>query len=316
MKRYGITIDIGGTKILLALVNEKNKIIKNYKTSTVVIENSKSMIKKVVDSINYFIITEGVKQGELKYISIGIPGTVDIKKGKIIRAPNLKLYNFDIRKEFEKHFPNTSILLENDVNLTALGINKYELKNPKSNCIVVSVGTGIGSAFIINGKIYRGSSYFAGEIGQLKIDMTNTQSVSFETLASRLGIVDGIVNDFKNGEPTILESYITENKKIKSKALTDALIKNDELTKKHLKKSAELIGLVLSNIINLLNLDTIILSGGVINSLKDFMIPEIKKVFEANVIPESGKIVKIKASRLGDKAPLLGGIALAEENIK
>ena len=316
MKRYGITIDIGGTKVLLALVNEKSKIIKNYKTSTVVIENSKSMIKKIVDSINYFIITEGVKQSELKYISIGIPGTVDIKKGKIIRAPNLKLFNFDIRKEFQKHFPNTTLFLDNDVNMTALGINKYELKNPKSNSIVVSVGTGIGSAFIFNGKIYRGSSYFAGEIGQLKIDMTNSQSASFETLASRLGIVNGIINDFNNGESTLLEPHILENKKIKSKVLTDALIKNDELTKKHLIKSAELIGLVLSNIVNLLNLDTIFLSGGVVNSLKDFMVPEIKKVFEANVIPESGKVVKIKASKLGDRAPLLGGIALAEEHNK
>lgn len=315
MKKYCVSIDLGGTKVLIALIDEKNKIVQRHKIPTETDIKTQALFKKISDNLNFVLLSNNVGIEDLKFISIGVPGTVDIEAGKIINAPNLKVKNFEVRKELKKYFPDTPVFLENDVNMTALGIARFEFKDKLKNAIVVSVGTGIGSAFIFDKKLYRGSSYFAGEIGHIKIDMTNSSSKTFENIASRTAMVTNLTEDYKNGAKTILTPLFKEGKKIKSKSLADAVIKNDELTLKHLKHSCKIIGNVLGNIATLLNIDTIILGGGVIQALGDKMLPEIKANFSKAALNESGKIVKIKITKLGDDAPLMGGIALAEEFI-
>jgi glucokinase len=184
--------------------------------------------------------------------------------------------------------------------------------------IVVFIGTGIGGALFFDGKLYRGSSFFAGEIGHMLVDskggfLKKKRSSTFENNASRTAIVRKIKKDLAKDKPSILNEYSSPNKALKSRALSEALEKKDPLAVKHIGKAARTIGTVLGSITTLLNIDTIVLGGGVIEAMEKFMVPRITEAYHESVLPEPGKDVKIVATKLGDDAALYGGVALADE---
>lgn len=315
-QKYIITVDLGGTKILSALLNSKSEIIARYKRPTKITGTIKPILDGIVKSVEQLLKNASLSETDITAVCLGVPGTVNPITGVIGNAPNLKIVDFNIKKALAERI-KIPILIENDVNLAGLGIKNFELNNKVNNMLVVFVGTGIGSALFFNGKIYRGSSFFAGEIGHLLVSAkgklgTNSRK-TFETIASRTAVVNTIIKEIKKGKSSQLAPVVKEGKRIKSGMLKSAVDNNDKLVVKHLSKSANIIGSVLGSITTLLNLDTIILGGGVIEAMNDFMMPKIEKAFKESVLPEPGKIVKIDYTKLGDDAPLYGGIALAQE---
>ncbi|MCW8850625.1 MAG: ROK family protein, partial [Melioribacteraceae bacterium] len=255
---------------------------------------------------------------KIKALSLGVPGTVNPESGIISIAPNLNIKNYNIKSALQKHF-DIPVLLENDVNMAGLGIKIFEYNNVVNNMLVVFVGTGIGGALFFNGKMYRGSSFYAGEIGHIKVNKNGALSVkpklTFENIASRTAIVNQILKRSKK-EKTVLKKIIDKGFKIKSKNLAKAISSKDKLVIEEMDNACKTIGTVLGSLTTLLNLDTIVLGGGVVEANEKFMITRIKKSFDEAVFESSGKIVALKATKLGDDAPLYGGLALAEEFIK
>jgi len=311
-----ITVDLGGTKILSALLNGQDQIVDRFKEPTKITGEIDPIIEGIKKSVDTLIENNSLSSNDITAICLGVPGTVNPNTGLIGYAPNLGIRDYNIKETLSKYY-NIPVLIENDVNLAGLGIQQAELKDNVKNMLVVFIGTGIGAALFIDGKIYRGSSFYAGEIGHMRINPKGRPSkkskLTFENIASRTAVVNAIVEEIKNGKKSYLSSIVKKGKRIKSKSLKAAVEAQDELVIEHLTGSARIIGSVLGSIATLLNLDSIILGGGVIESLNDFMLPKIRKAFNKAVLPEPGKIVKIDYTRLGDDAPLYGGIKLAQE---
>jgi glucokinase len=312
-----ITVDLGGTKILTALLNNKTEIVSKHKLPTKYDKGAESLVKSISKTIDAVLTESKISEKEISAISLGVPGTVNPNSGVIGNAPNLSIVNFNIKEALQKYF-SIPVLIENDVNLAALGIKKYEFKDQVNNMLVVFVGTGIGGALIFNGKIYRGSSFFAGEIGHMKVSKKGklsslTNSDSFEGIASRTAVVNCIVNKIKDGEKSELSDLVKSGKPIKSKSIAKAIKNGDKLVISHIESASQTIGTVLGSITTLLNLDTIVLGGGVVEAAGDFMLPIVEGSFYKSVLKEPGKVVKLKVTKLGDYAPIYGGVALAEE---
>lgn len=317
-KKFVIAVDLGGTKVLTALLTKDGKIINRLKNPVI---PSKTKIVKTINSSIINLLTEAnLKPKDIAAIALGVPGTVNPVKGIIAAAPNLKLNNFNIRKELQKTL-KIPILIENDVNLAALGIKKFEYKDKLKNALVVFIGTGIGGALIFNGNLYRGSSFYAGEIGHMIVNENGSfgskpGKMTLEKAASRPQVVQRIKADIKSGSDSLLKDYVDKKKKIKSSALAKAVKEKDKVALYHLGAACRTIGTALGSITTLLNIDTIILGGGVVEAMPDYMTKNIKSAFEKAVLPEPGKATKIFATKLGDDAPLYGGLSLAEEFIK
>jgi glucokinase len=319
-RKYIISIDMGGTKILGSIINSKEGIVARYKRSTKV---QKTKVKKVdfaetlFTIVSELIFSSKIPESQIKAICLGIPGSVNPHTGKIGIAPNLNIKNYNIKEKLQK-YTQIPVLIENDVNLASLGIQNFGYGIDKKNMLVVFVGTGIGGGLIFNSKLYRGSTYFAGEIGHIEI-MKNGPLCGcgkrgcFEALASRTAIVKNIVSDVKLGKKSVISKLVKENIPIKSKALLNAINSEDKLVSRHIAEACETIGLVLANLNNLLNLEIIVLGGGVIEALHAFMIPKIRLAFKNHSLVSSAKGVRVVATKLGDDAALYGGIALAEE---
>jgi glucokinase len=316
-KSYIISIDLGGTKILSALIDSKNQIISKEKISTNLMNGKEGLVDAIVESVKRIMTSNEVSEREIRAICIGVPGTVNPYSGLISNAPNLGIKNFNIKEALLKYF-SIPLLIENDVNLAGLGIKRFEYDNKGNNMMVVFVGTGIGGALFFEGKLYRGSTFFAGEIGHIKVNglgslLSKDKNRTFESLASRTAIARDIKRELNKGKKSILKEYKQPAKILKSRGLALAVRKGDALAIKHVNKSAVTIGSVLGSLTTLLNLDTIVLGGGVIEAVGDFMLPKVKKAFKKSVLPEPGKAVKITKTKLGDYAALYGGVTLAEE---
>lgn len=313
---------MGGTKILAAAINSKEGTLAQVKRPTKGGSSADEYVKSIADIINEVAKKVKQKKGNVKAVCLGIPGSLNPFTGKIGLAPNIGIEDFDIRKKLEK-LVSYPVLIENDVNLGALGIKKFGAGKKAKNMFVVFVGTGIGGALILNEKIYRGSDFVAGEIGHIIVEKNGPlcncgNRGCFEAVASRTAIVKAIRKDIKNGKKSVLKKYVKSKERIKSKVLSQAIAQNDPVVVKRLSEGCEAIGIVLASVANLLNTDMIVLGGGVLEAMGGFMLPKIKESFSKYVLKESAKGLKIVVSHLGDDAALYGGIALAEEflNVK
>ncbi len=311
---------MGGTKILAAVLNSEEGIVKRLKRPTGTGKGADEYVKDLANAVKDLAKESGITKDQVAAVCLGVPGSVNPFNGVIAIAPNLGLKNYNIKEKLEKLIPY-KVLIENDVNLGALGVKYYGLGKDAKDMLVVFIGTGIGAGFIFDGKLFRGADYAAGEIGHIKVEKNGPlcgcgNHGCFEAVASRTAVDRNIKKDLDKGEKSILKEFAGTDKQIKSKALANAVKKEDKLAVRHLTKACKVIGRVLADITNLLNLDLIILGGGVIEALDKFMIPIIKESFDQNVLASSAKGLKLLPTKLGDDAALYGGIPLAEEFLK
>ncbi|MGD1006859.1 MAG: ROK family protein [Ignavibacteriaceae bacterium] len=313
-------MDTGGTKTLAAVINSNKGIIARIKRAAELGGNPKGYVNSIAAIVNDLIEKTNLKRKNIKAICIGIPGSLNPYTGIVSLAPNLGLKNFNIKEKLRKII-TIPVIIENDVNLGALGAHKFGEAKKSRNMLAVFIGTGVGGGIIIDGKIYRGSNYSAGEIGHVIVDKNGPvcgcgNKGCFETFASRSAIAKNIVAELKTKKKSILKKIISPNKPIKSRMLAAAVKSNDRLVIKHISNACDTIGLVLANSANLMNFDMIVLGGGLIEALDYFMLPKIKESFKKYAFKDASKNLKIIANDLGDDVALYGGIALAEEFLK
>lgn len=308
---------MGGTKILAAVINSKQGIIARAKIATKSDSSEKDYIESLTAITHEAISLSGLKESNIKAVCLGIPGSVNPYSGRIGLAPNLGLKNFFIKEKLQKkiHFP---VLVENDVNLGALGIKNFGVGKKNKNILVMFIGTGIGGALIFDGKIYRGTNFMAGEIGHMIVQENGPlcgcgKKGCFEAFASRTAIVRNILADKRTKKKSIIGKLVPSGEKIRSKSLAEAVRKKDKVVLEHLKNACDIIGVVSANLSNALNVDEIVYGGGLIEALGDSMLPMIKASYYKHVLKDSAIGTKLVESKLGDDAAIYGGIALAEE---
>ena len=315
-----ISIDMGGTKILGCVVNSKEGIIARVKKPTDPKATRKKYVHQLVEVVYDLIEKAQINKKKINTVCLGVPATLNPETGVIGLAPNLGLKNFNIKKMLEAEIP-FPVLIENDVNLGALGIKNFGVGKKAKNMLAVFVGTGIGGGLIIEEKLYRGSNFVAGEIGHMLVEKNGPKcgcgrKGCFEAISSRTAIVNRIIKDIKSGKRSTLSKLVKNKERIKSRSLLNAVKKKDNVVCKRIIEGCDVIGGVLASISNLLNLDMIVLGGGMIEALDFYMLPIIKKSFSEHVLNDSAKGLKVVASKLGDDAAIFGGIALAEEFLR
>jgi glucokinase len=308
---------MGGTKILASALNSEDGIFAKLKKPTKSNSSNKEYVESLSSIVKSLIKKNNFKKENIKAVCIGIPGSLNPHTGVVSLAPNLGIKNYNLKEKLQKEisFP---VLLENDVNMGGLGVKNYGIGKKSKNMLSVFIGTGIGGALFFDDKIYRGSNYVAGEIGHFVVQKNGPvcgcgNRGCFEAIASRTAIVRKIEESIKSDKKSILNKLVKPGEKIKSKALATAVEKNDPVVVKHISNECETIGMVLASVANLLDLDMIVLGGGLVEALSNFMIPNIKAAFDTHVLKETAKDLKIVASTLGDDAALYGGLAMAEE---
>jgi len=310
---YIVGVDVGGTKILSIVVNNKYEIISRCRKKTKGWVKSDKPEHKIIQTIEESIQEAG--NPKIVGIGIGAPGPVDPKNGIIINTPNLGWENFPIVDILSKHFA-VPVVLDNDVNLGTyaewlLGKNK-EAKH----VVGVFPGTGIGGGLIVNRKIVHGASGGAGEVGHMTLQIDGPlcgcgKRGCLEALASRIAITREISALILRGESTYLAEKVgTDISKIRSSVIADAIEHGDKKIEGIVKKAAYITGVAIANLINVMSPELIILGGGLVEALGKIYEEEIQRAVKEHAMPFLRKKATIEIGTLGDDAVALGSALL------
>lgn len=316
-KNFYIGIDIGGTKISVAAVTSSGDILSRAKTATPPNAKPAAILKLITNLINEVILENSLQKKNLSGIGMGVPGVVK-DDTDILITPNINLAGFPLCEKLRKEF-KTKTAAGNDVNVGLLGEKWLGAGKKARNIVGIFPGTGVGGAIIMNEKLWAGTQGAAGELGHMLL-VPNGPKCScgnhgcLEALAGRWAIERDLRAGVKAGRKSLL-TELTHNFRypIKSKILKTCLEENDSLVVEIMTKASHYLGLACINMRHILNPEMIIFGGGVIEACGYFMLPIIEKTSKAN--PFFAKIdnCKIIASKLGDDAVLLGGVALIKK---
>jgi glucokinase len=247
---------------------------------------------------------------------------VDFAEGRVIFAPNMEGWkDVPLKKDLEKLL-GVPVFVENDCNISALGVHVAELKAKPKHLIGIFIGTGLGGGLIINGELFGGFNHTAGEIGHMVLDVNGPKcgcgnKGCFEALASRTAIFQQIKAGIKDGQKTILTEMLGDDlSDLRSGDLRKAIRRDDKFVDKVVETAAEYTGIGVANLVNLFSPEVVVLGGGVIEALADEMMGVIVETAQDYAMPGTMKGVEIIASKLGDNAGITGAAVLARKQAK
>ncbi len=317
-----VGVDLGGTKILAGVFDSAFKTVSTTKLSTKSQRGVDKVIERVARCVRDAVDEADLNLKQIDGVGIGAPGAVNFGEGTVIFAPNMEGWkDVPLKKELEKEL-GVPVFVENDCNISALGVYVAELKSKPRSMVGMFVGTGIGGGLIINGELYSGFGHTAGEIGHMVIEVNGPKcgcgnKGCFEALASRTAIFQQIKAGVKDGEKTILTEMLGDSlDDLRSGDLRKAIRRGDKFVDRIVESASEYIGIATANLINILNPEVFVLGGGVIEALADEMMSVIVETAKDYAMPGAMKGVDIVASRLGDAAGITGGAVLARRNVK
>lgn len=315
MKRFAIGIDLGGTYTKLALVDKKGKLFYRAILSTANYEGKEALIDAIAYEVDIILKKARLTAKDLLGVGVGVPGLVDFKQGFIYYLTNVPGWkNVSLKKILKKKL-KAPVLIDNDVNLMALGEYRFGAGRGARDLVCITLGTGVGGGIIIDGELYRGASFAAGEIGHmpLKEDGLSCNCGSFGCLERYVGnrfIVDEIKGKIRTGKYSAIKKLVKDDLSLVTpEVISYAAKRNDKLAIDFWKEIGRRIGITLSGVINLLNPEKIIIGGGLANA-GQVLFKSIRDTVDKRALPISKKTVKIIKAKLGADAGIVGAAAL------
>ena len=314
MKKYSIGIDLGGTKILIALI-EKNtgEVVDFVKKKMKKEKGSDNVVRKMLSGINELFEITKVDKSEINSIGVAAAGQIDREHGIIIGAPNLDCFDLNIRQILESEY-NLPVYLANDVEAATIGEMKFGAGKGVDDLVCVFVGTGVGSCIVKDGKIIRGATGTAGEIGHIIVDLNGRPCACgangcLEAYASRSAIEKRIEGALKKGRHSVILDYLEEGKSITSSMIRKSIEREDELVTHCVDEAAVYLSGGLASIINFVNPKLIILGGGLIEAVDYFYKKTIKNA-KLKCLPVPATKIEFRKTSLGDFSGVIGAAYL------
>lgn len=250
-------------------------------------------------------------------IGISFGGPVQASRGLVVLSHHVAGWeDFPLRARLENEF-GTRVVMDNDANVAALGETRYGAGRNCSSVFYITVSTGVGGGWLLNGEIYRGANELAGELGHVVIDPQGPECVCgrrgcVEQLACGPAIAR-MARERLTREPTrghLLRAQIQNDlSQVTAFAVNQAALAGDELASEVMGDAANALGFALGNVICLMNPQRIIIGGGVSKAGPQYF-EHVRSAARANVIPQLRDAVDIVPAELGDQAPLWGALAL------
>ena len=314
---YNICIDVGGTKVLGAIFNEKKEIVYRLKKKSKEQGDSTQNVEKVIISVVEEMIEEsGIKKKDIHAISSSAPGVIDQNTGVVLFTPNLPWRNYDIRSSMEKKF-GIPFYIGNDVNLGVLGEYKYGVARGYKNVVGFFVGTGMGGGLILNGELYTGNQFKGAEYGHMILDPEGPlcncgQRGCLEAFSSKQGMSAYIRQQVSRGRESMMADAVSEGV-FRSKALKKALAAKDPVAMEAVDRACHYLAIATGNMINTISPDLVIYGGGIIEAMGDLFLSKILAEVDRYCMTAIRPTVDIKNAALGDDSVIYGALALIEE---
>jgi len=296
MEKY-MGIDIGGTNIKIGIVDRQGGMESKIKYSTGPLAKGKDFVKGLLDILEI----EYAKHPYINETGIGIPGTLSTDRSTCYEIAAIPALNgVELKKALIERFPKNEFHLENDANVAALGEYYFSGANIPESYLFVTLGTGVGSAAIIDKKIFIGGDGNAMELGHIL-------SKNGKELEENIGKIGLLKRARKLMEKK--KSALSKHKELDPKIIVQEALNGDKVSIKIWREVGELLGEGLVATIRLLDIKTILIGGGLSVSY-DLIIDKLNETLEFNLTPYYTKDIVIKKAELGNNAGIIGAASL------
>ncbi len=314
-KKLYAGVDIGATNVKYGLVDADGRIL--YRDRTTTPKNpAQKLFECVLRCCEQLLIEADEQDGEVEYVGVGSPGSVNIKTGVIQgTCPNIPGWTgFHLRDRLSERL-NLRVMVDNDANCATLVEHRFGAGRGYDNIICLTIGTGIGGGLIINGRLYRGINYSAGEIGHMIVrdpDMSK-EGQFLESLVSSRAIVARLREKLSGNITPAFKALIGDDlEKLTIKKMYRAIKKGDRVAPEIVQLSGQVLGTALAGLVNVLNPEVVILGGGVAEGGSEFVDIVKRSIFEEALACATETLAVVPAG-LGNSAGFIGAALLGEE---
>jgi glucokinase len=318
LKRAAIGIDVGGTKTLLALFDAGLEVLAEEKFRT---HPGKGGIHAFERELGAAIarLERLARQRKLsvKHVGVGCAGDIDLRNGVVKSSPNLTfLDGYPFRDKLER-LTGSRVFISNDVQAALYGEYRLGAARKGRNVLGVWLGTGVGGAIIVEGRLYLGATGRAGNIGNYQLHSTDIAEKGLrkdvlDNVASRTAIAgEAAALASKHRAPALREAVGTDVADIKASAIADAIRNGDKAIGRLMRSRANLVGAALANLVDYLNPDMVVLGGGLVEAMPTLIRREVRRSIDAHAATKAAKAVTVVVAKLHRHAGTIGAARLA-----
>ena len=319
-KKLWLGFDLGGTKMCAHVFDDAFKVLGFQKRKTKAQEGKEATLQRIFQTIREALDNAGASPEQLAGIGMGCPGPVDHTCGVLLSAANMGWTNVPLKKILEAEFKCPAAVL-NDVDAGVFGEYCFGA-GKNAHCVLgVFPGTGIGGGCVYKGDIFTGAHRSVMEIGHLQMMVDGPQCGCghrgcLEALASRMAIAVAAAAAAQRGTaPWLLKNAGTDVAAIRSNMLADSIKNGDRAVEDIIRQAARWIGVAVSNAVNLLGPDIVVLGGGLVEAMPTLFKSEVAEAAAARVMPPFVGTFKVVTAKLGDRATAQGAAGWARQQI-
>ena len=311
---FTLGIDLGGTNIVAGVVDENLRVIAKGKVKT----NSPRPANEIADDMAKACLiaceTAGIAIEDISSCGIGSPGAINPITGTVVRANNLKFENVQLAAMLKER-TGVDFYIENDANAAAYGEFLAGSGRGVSDCVAVTLGTGVGGGIIIGGKLFSGSNYAGGELGHMVIKMDGEpcscgRKGCWEAYASATALIRQTKAAMENNKDSVMwELADGKLENVNGRIAFDGMREGDKAACEVVSTYEKYVAIGLANIINIFQPQKICIGGGISNE-KETLINPIKDFVNKEVYANMGKPCEILPAELGNDAGIIGAAQL------
>jgi glucokinase len=316
--RAAIGIDIGGTKSLFALLDEDFEVLAEEKLPSQPEKGGLRAFERGMKDALRSLLRAARRRGlVVKVVGAGCAGRINMREGIVRHAPNLEfLAGYALRARLER-LTGANVFVANDVLTGLYGEHRLGAARRARHVIGVWLGTGVGGALILEGRPYLGAGGIAGDLGNYVLHTVDTDQDAprkevLDNVASRPAIAgDAAVLAAKQRAPRLRKLIGTDVRDIKSGDLAEAIRQGDKDVERLVRSRAAMLGAALSNLVDFLNPEMVVIGGGLVSAMPQLLRREIGKAIKAHASVRAARAVNVVVAKLGDHAGTIGAAALA-----
>jgi glucokinase len=314
MAEYFLGVDLGGTKILTALVDGRGRVMQRARIATPS-GGPAAVVDGIVQTVESVTGQAGVDVRAVAGLGVGAPGPMDPDTGVVFEPPNLPGWHDVPLGAMLLQRLGVPAHVENDANAAALGERWVGAGAGVDDLVYITVSTGVGGGLIFRGRLYHGVSGTAGEVGHMVIDPNGPpcpcgRHGCLEAMASGPAIARAARAAVLAGQPTSLDRIAPEE--IDARAVADAAREGDAVARAVYARAAAALGAGITNLVNLLNPAMVIIGGGVAET-GDLIFGPVRRIVKQEAFERPAAAVQIVAAVLGGDAGVVGAAAVAKE---
>ncbi|MBM4445782.1 MAG: ROK family protein [Chloroflexi bacterium] len=317
-ERPVLTVDLGGTKIIAAVVLPDGKVLSRNYCLTMADKGPDIVIDRIMFAVNGAMAQARIKTSELIGFGIAAAGILDTKKGIVTTSPNLPHWrNVQLRDILAEKLGIVTYII-NDASAAALGEHRFGVGRGFDNLIYLTVSTGIGGGIIIDGELYSGADGCAGELGHMTIKADGSQCHCgnfgcLEALASGWAVAKEAMTRINRGErSSIVELADGRLENITAEKVAMAARQGDQLACDIVAEAANYLGVGLANSVNIFNPELIVIGGG-LSKIGYMLLKPARKVVKERAFRLPADTVRIVRARLGSNVGIIGTAAYVFE---